>query len=665
MEDKEGRPTTPVATSTLVSRSPPAGSGETVGHADTLLDTGESSPAQVRVEEAFVQDDGFASRYEQGDVLGHGGTGEVRVCRDHRVGRDVALKVVRPGRATPELTQRFVREARVQGQLEHPAIVPVYDMGLAPDGSAYFTMKRVRGHTLERVLDALRAGRDEDVKRRFSTRKLLTAFAGLCLAVDFVHGHGVVHRDIKPANVMLGDFGEVYLLDWGLARIREDATPDDARPTSHTSLSSLPPGFTSAGAFLGTPGYMAPEQLSFDGAADVDARADVYSLGAILFEILTLEALHRGTAVDALIRSTRRGAEARASVRAPDVEVPPELEALCVQATEADPMARPPSARALSDALERYLDGDRDHELRRRLSETHARAASDAVAQALSTVGPGAVDARRAAMRELSRALALDAGNPDAMRALVGLLMEPPRELPPEVKEEMDRLARDQIHVGARAGAIAYASFLLYVPLVLWMGVRSAWTWVFVAFGVVAAVASWSTTRVRRPSALQVWGVYLASLLSVGGLSAFFGPYLLVPGVAAASALIYSATNDRSMRLGIILLACAPIVVPLGLESLGLVEPSMRFVSGGILLVPRVVGFPPLATHAFLLATNLAVVVTSGLALVPFREGFDDAQRRVRLLAWQLRQLVPDAPGSVDVARAASTRALPTSGDLR
>jgi hypothetical protein len=225
----------------------------------------------------------------------------------------------------------------------------------------------------------------------------------------------------------------------------------------------------------------------------------------------------------------------------------------------------------------------------------------------------------------------------------VGLLVQPPRELPPAVAEEMAQLARDQIHVGARTGAIAYASMLLYVPLVLWMGVRSAWgISLFFAFAAVAAVASWAATRVRRPSARHVWGVYAASLVSICALSSFFGPNLLVPGIAAASALIYSATNDRSMRLPIIFLACVPLVAPLGLEWLGLVAPSMRFVSEGILLVPRVVGFPPVATYAFLIATNVAVVVTSGLALVPFREGFDDAQRRIRLLAWQLRQLVPE-----------------------
>jgi serine/threonine-protein kinase len=643
MGEHDARRSAPIA-STLVSTRPPDGTGEMTAHADTQLAPGHSSPARVKLEEAFVQDDGFATRYERGGVLGQGGMGEVRVCHDHRVGRDVALKVVRPGKASDELTARFVREARVQGQLEHPAIVPVYDMGVAPDGSPYFTMKRVRGHTLEGVLEALRAGKDEEARRRFSTRKLLTAFASLCLAVDFVHGRGVVHRDIKPANVMLGDFGEVYLLDWGLARVDEETTELRAsRPQSGEGLARLSPGITSAGELLGTPGYMAPEQLELAVGGQVDARADVYSLGAILFELLTLQHLHRGTAADALARSTRAGADARASVRAPQADVPPELEAACMKATAQDPAERFPTARALCDAVERYLDGDRDLALRRRLAETHARAASEAVARALAGSGAAAVDDRRTAMREVSSALALDGRNADAMRALVDLLVQPPRDLPPAVKEEMAQLARDQIHVGARTGALAYGSMLFYVPLVLWMGVRSGWAAVlYFAFAAVAAAASWSVTRVRRPSPRHVWVVYAASLVSIAALSSFFGPMLLVPGIAATSALIYSATNDRSMRLPIIALACVPLLAPLALEWLGVVGPSMRFVPEGLLLVPRVVGFPPLPTYVFLLATNVAVVVTAGLALVPFREGFDDAQRRVRLLAWQLRQLVPE-----------------------
>src|SRR5262249_17778837 len=114
--------------------------------------------------------------------------------------------------------RRFLHEARVQGQLEHPSIVPVYDLDLDEQGRPFFTMKRVRGLTLERVLERLRED-DPDVVKRFSNRKLLTALAQVCLRIDYAHARGVLHRDLKPGNIMLGDFGEVYVLDWGLAKV--------------------------------------------------------------------------------------------------------------------------------------------------------------------------------------------------------------------------------------------------------------------------------------------------------------------------------------------------------------------------------------------------------------------------------------------------------------
>jgi len=132
--------------------------------------------------------------------------GEVRACRDRRVGREIAMKVVRPVHGGDQaMRERFLREARVQGQLEHPCIVPVYDIGLGADGATYFTMKRVRGHTLESVLDALRAG-DEDARKRWSRRRILADLSTVCGAVAYAHARGVGHRDLKPANVMLGDF---------------------------------------------------------------------------------------------------------------------------------------------------------------------------------------------------------------------------------------------------------------------------------------------------------------------------------------------------------------------------------------------------------------------------------------------------------------------------
>jgi len=167
------------------------------------LDVPETLDSRVSLEGAELDVDRFTERYSTGSLLGEGGMGEVRLAKDRRVGRDVALKVIRAAHGPrADLRERFLREARVQGQLEHPAIVPVYDLGVAPHGAAYFTMKRVRGMTLEGVLALLRTG-DAAARAEYSRRRLLTAFRSVCLAIDFAHARGVIHRDLKPGNIML------------------------------------------------------------------------------------------------------------------------------------------------------------------------------------------------------------------------------------------------------------------------------------------------------------------------------------------------------------------------------------------------------------------------------------------------------------------------------
>src|SRR5262249_44918518 len=159
-------------------------------------------------------------------------------------------------------------------------------------------------------------GRDAGALRRFSRRKLLVAFASVCQALEFAHARSVIHRDLKPGNIMLGDYGEVYVLDWGLVKL-PGATDPSADPAADAGRTPPTRARTQRGATLGTPGYMAPEQVRGD---DVDARTDVYALGAILFELLALEPLHRPALPDAMHAATVVGADARASVRAPGLD---------------------------------------------------------------------------------------------------------------------------------------------------------------------------------------------------------------------------------------------------------------------------------------------------------------------------------------------------------
>jgi eukaryotic-like serine/threonine-protein kinase len=382
-------------------------------------------------------------RYQPDAVLGAGGMGVVRLVTDTHLSRQVAMKVMQPEVAeTMDGRARFLREACVQGRLEHPAVVPVYDVGEDPSGVPFFTMKRVRGITLERVLAGL-ATTDPDVAARFPQRRLLSAFVQVCLALDFAHSRGVVHRDLKPGNVMLGDFGDVHVLDWGLAQVGDDGGP--AR-----DLVEAMERATRGGSVFGTPGYLAPEQARGER---VDARADVYALGAMLFEVLTLEPLHDGPPgkrfADTLTgrrRSVRDCALGR--------ELAPELDAIIEAATRPQKEARLESARALAEAVERFLAGDQDLELRRSVAQRQVAEARTVVA----SLDDATEAARGQALQQLVSALALTGAGAKAHKAsqealalLRQLLTHVPATLPTEVARQ--REARATVaRVGAHAG---------------------------------------------------------------------------------------------------------------------------------------------------------------------------------------------------------------------
>lgn len=263
-------------------------------------------------------------------TLGEGGMGLVLKARDPRVQRSVAMKVLRSGNEfSSEKLLRFVGEAQLTGQLEHPNIVPVYQLGISPDGQVFYTMKHVKGQTLEDVLKKLRQG-DTDTCRQFPLSALVTVFLKVADALAFAHSHGVIHRDLKPCNIMLGAFGEVLVMDWGLAkRLSELATAPTAGKAGEASLQLPSEGRfqTIEGSVIGTPPYLSPEQT--DGSSRLDARSDIFVLGMILYEILALRPpieLHDSEQVISAIRAGKLiSLEARVLMPGEFGEPPPKL----------------------------------------------------------------------------------------------------------------------------------------------------------------------------------------------------------------------------------------------------------------------------------------------------------------------------------------------------
>jgi tetratricopeptide (TPR) repeat protein/tRNA A-37 threonylcarbamoyl transferase component Bud32 len=291
-------------------------------------------------------------RYTLTRLHARGGIGQVWLARDGDLGREVALKELRPGREESALAwQRFVAEAQITGQLEHPGIVPVYEL-VKPSGerTAFYTMRFLRGRTLSRAARAFHKRRSRGRSGNLDQFALLNAFVGVCNAVAYAHSRGVIHRDLKGDNVVLGDFGEAVVLDWGLAKVLGRPEGESPAPPVAVDLAGGR-GATVEGQVLGTPAYMAPEQAR--GRLDqITERTDVYGLGTILYEILTGVAPFRGDDTQELLRQVREEEPPRPREVVP---APPALEAICLKAMSKRPADRYPAAGELAADVQRWL----------------------------------------------------------------------------------------------------------------------------------------------------------------------------------------------------------------------------------------------------------------------------------------------------------------------
>jgi len=341
-------------------------------------------------------------RFDVLEPIGRGAMGSVFRAWDRDLEREVALKVTVPPTAAPdEWVRRFATEARIHGRLEHPGIAPVHELGLTEDGRLWLAMKLIRGRNLREVIQALEDRKPRAVQA-YTLGRRVEMMMRVCEALAYAHESGVIHRDLKPANVLVGSFGEVQLVDWGLSRAAETAESGE--------LSEVSPGSedrTASGQVIGTPSYLSPEQARGD-LDRVGVRTDVFGAGALLHHLVAGVPPYRGEDLAEVLDRARAGHRNDPRLVDAPWPVPRELRAVCSRALAAKPEERYASVRELSDDLRAFLDGRtgrawRDGPLTRTSKWVrHHPAAAAALTAVLGLVAVGTLAANRveAAARE-------------------------------------------------------------------------------------------------------------------------------------------------------------------------------------------------------------------------------------------------------------------------
>ncbi len=315
-----------------------------------------------------IKPENTLKKFENLKTIGVGGVGSVMGAHDPVLGRDLAIKVLRPRfRNKRKPIERFIREAKASAQIEHPNIVPIHDLGVLEDVGAYFTMKKVEGENLDQIIEKIR-DKNPEYRRKYNLMRMLEIFISICQGVAFAHSRGIIHRDLKPENVMIGDFGEVLVMDWGLVKHLDEIPSDEEKEAEERGKSRIDitaeventnPMLTIEGSISGTPMFMSPEQAKGQ-VSQIDRQSDIYCLGVILYSILT----HERSPFDTVDGGLREVLDAVVSAdylpprkRASHTKVPRELEAICLKAMAKNKKERYKHTEDLIEDIRNYISG--------------------------------------------------------------------------------------------------------------------------------------------------------------------------------------------------------------------------------------------------------------------------------------------------------------------